>query len=113
MSKNQVEKIRTTGTIVCSFQEMGGVIGFLVDVELGNDIVRAISINYSSKSGDIEEGKRVMVDYWESPNGNRRVDILGEGMIKCEDDLKVEFTILIGFIILAIIVCTICIVTGR
>ena len=50
MSKNQVEKIRTTGTIVCSFQEMGGVIGFLVDVELGNDIVRAISINYSSKS---------------------------------------------------------------
>lgn len=90
MSKNQVEKIRTTGTIVCSFQEMGGVIGFLVDVELGDDIVRAISINYSSKSGDIEEG-----------------------MIKCEDDLKVEFTVLIGFIILAIIVCAICIVTGR
>ena len=54
-----------------------------------------------------------MVDYWEYKNGQRRVDILGEGMIKCEDDLKVEFTVLIGFIILAIIVCAICIVTGR
>lgn len=106
MDKN---KIRTMGSIVCSFQEMGGVIGFLVDVELGNDIVRAISINYSSKSGDIEEGKRVMVDYWESPNGNRRVDILGEGMIKCEDDLKVELTVFICWVIAAIIVCTICI----
>lgn len=112
MSKKQVEKIRTTGTVVCTKQH-GATLFFLVDVELGNDIVRAISLNYSSKSGGIKIGKRVMVDYWEYKNGQRRVDILGEGMIKCEDDLKVEFTILIGFIILAIIVCTVCIVTGR
>ncbi len=103
-----MDKIRTTGTVVCTKQH-GATLFFLVDVELGNDIVRAISINYSSKSGGIKIGKRVMVDYWEAKNGNRRVDILGEGMIKCEDDLKVELTVFICWVIAAIIVCTICI----
>ena len=103
-----MDKIRTTGTVVCTKQH-GATLFFLVDVELENDIVRAISINYSSKSGGIKIGKRVMVDYWEAKNGNRRVDILGEGMIKCEDDLKVELTVFICWVIAAIIVCTICI----
>lgn len=103
-----MDKIRTMGTVVCTKQH-GATLFFLVDVELGNDIVRAISMNYSSKSGGIKIGKRVMVDYWEAKNGNRRVDILGEGMIKCEDDLKVELTVFICWVIAAIIVCTICI----
>lgn len=113
MRKKQVEKIRTTGRVISTIQE-GSTLEFIVDVELGNDIVRAISVPYSSKSGGIEIiDKKVMVNYWIWKNGEKRVEILDEGMIECKDDLKGELTVLICWVIAAIIVCTICIVTGR
>ena len=51
-------------------------------------------------------GKKVFVNYWETPKGNRLVEILDEDIVPCKSDLSGELRILALFgIIIVIIVC--------
>lgn len=50
-------------------------------------------------------GKRVSVNYWETPKGrNRLVEILDENIVPCKDDLSGDLRLLASFGILVIIV---------
>ena len=52
-------------------------------------------------------GKKVSVDYWETPKGNRLVEIIGEDIIPCKDDLSGELRVLAGFGILVLVIIAI------
>lgn len=85
---------------------------YIVNVELNGNIVKAQSIHYSSKTKSLPNGKKVSVNYWETPKGrNRLVEILDENIVPCKDDLSGDLRLLASFGILVIIV--ICIFTYK
>jgi hypothetical protein len=99
-----MDKIRTTGIIEQTIYKDTGNVMYIVNVKLNEDIVKAQSINYSSKTKSLPDGKSVVVDYWETPKGNKLVEIVEENMIPCEKDLAGELRTLIGFAIIVVIV---------
>ncbi len=46
---------------------------YIVNVELNGKIVKAQSIHYSSKTKSLPNGKKVSVNYWETPKGRNRL----------------------------------------
>ena len=105
-----MDKISTTGVIDQTIYSDGGNVMYIVNVELNGNIVKAQSIHYSSKTKSLPNGKKVSVNYWETPKGrNRLVEILDENIVPCKDDLSGDLRLLASFGILVIIV--ICIFT--
>ena len=71
-----MDKISTTGVIDQTIYSDGGNVMYIVNVELNGNIVKAQSIHYSSKTKSLPNGKKVSVNYWETPKGrNRLVEI--------------------------------------
>lgn len=99
-----MDKIRTIGIIEQTIYRDGGNLKYIVNVELKDKTVTAQSINYSSKSKNIESGDKVEVNYWATPKGNQLVEIIDEGMIPCGKDLAGELRFLAGFAIIIVIV---------
>lgn len=99
-----MDKVRTTGIIEQTIYNDEGNVMYIVNVELNVGIVSAQSINYSSKTKSLPDGKSVNVDYWETPKGNRMVEILDESIIPCKEDLNGELSFLAIFAILVIVV---------
>ena len=99
-----MDKIRTTGVIDQTIYSDTGNVMYIVNVELNENVVRAQSINYSSKTKSLPDGKKVTVNYWETPKGNRMVEIIGEDIIPCKDDMAGELRVLAGFGILVLVV---------
>lgn len=106
-----MDKISTTGVIDQTIYSDGGNVMYIVNVELNGNIVKAQSIHYSSKTKSLPNGKKVSVNYWETPKGrNRLVEILDENIVPCKDDLSGDLRLLASFGILVIIViCIFCI----
>lgn len=101
-----MDKINTTGVINQTIYSDTGNVMYIVNVELNGNIVKAQSINYSSKTKSLPDGKKVSVNYWETPKGNRLVEILDENIVSCKSDLSGELRILALFgIIVIIIIC--------
>lgn len=72
-----MDKISTTGVIDQTIYSDGGNVMYIVNVELNGNIVKAQSIHYSSKTKSLPNGKKVSVNYWETPKGrNRLVEII-------------------------------------
>ena len=82
-----MDKIKTTGVTDQRIYSDGGNVMYIVNVELNENIVKAQSIYYSSKTKSLPDGKKVTVDYWETSKGNRLVEILDENIVPCRDDL--------------------------
>lgn len=99
-----MDKINTTGVIDQTIYSDTGTVMYIVNVELNGNIVKAQSIHYSSKTKSLPDGKKVSVNYLETPKGNRLVEILDENIVPCKDDLSGELRILASFGILVIIV---------
>ena len=102
-----MDKIRTTGVIEMTVYSDVGNVMYYVNAEVNENVVRAQSIYYSSKTKSLPDGKKVVVDYWESPSGrNRMVEIIGEDIIPCKDDMAGELRMLAGFgiLVLAVII---------
>ena len=99
-----MDKINTTGVIDQKIYSDTGTVMYIVNVELNGNIVKAQSIHYSSKTKSLPDGKKVSVNYLETPKGNRLVEILDENIVPCKDDLSGELRILASFGILVIIV---------
>lgn len=99
-----MDKINTTGVIDQTIYSDTGTVMYIVNVELNGNIVKAQSIHYSSKTKSLPDGKKVSVNYLETPKGNRLVEILNENIVPCKDDLSGELRILASFGILVIIV---------
>lgn len=99
-----MDKISTTGVIDYTIDSDAGTVMYIVNVELNGNIVKAQSIHYSSKTKSLPDGKKVSVNYLETPKGNRLVEILDENIVPCKDDLSGELRILASFGILVIIV---------
>lgn len=104
-----MDKISTTGVIDQTIYSDGGNVMYIVNVELNGNIVKAQSIHYSSKTKSLPNGKKVSVNYWETPKGrNRLVEILDENIVPCKDDLSGDLSgdlrLLASFGILVIIV---------
>lgn len=101
-----MDKIKTTGVIDQTIYSDTGNVMYIVNVELNENIVKAQSIYYSSKTKSLPDGKKVTVNYWETPKGNRLVEILDENIVPCESDLSGELTTLALFcIIVMIVIC--------
>ena len=98
-----MDKISTTGVIDQTIYSDGGNVMYIVNVELNGNIVKAQSIHYSSKTKSLPNGKKVSVNYWETPKGrNRLVEILDENIVPCKDDLSGDLRLLASFGILVI-----------
>ncbi len=101
-----MDKINTTGVIDQRIYSDTGNVMYIVNVELNGNIVKAQSIHYSSKTKSLPDGKKVSVNYLETPKGNRLVEILDENIVPCKNDLSGELRILALFgIIVFIIIC--------
>lgn len=108
--KRHMDKVRTTGIIEQIIYNDSGNVMYIVNVELNEKMVKSQSINYSSKTKSLPDGKCVEVDYWETPKGNRMVEILDESIIPCKNDLVGELRVLAMFGILALLVIIIFII---
>ena len=86
-----MDKIKTTGVIDQTIYSDTGNVMYIVNVELNENIVKAQSINYSSKTKSLPDGEKVIVNYWETPKGNRLVEILDENIVPCSKDMKGEW----------------------
>lgn len=101
-----MDKIKTTGVIDQTIYSDTGNVMYIVNVELNENIVKAQSINYSSKTKSLPDGKKVTVNYWETPKGNRLVEILDENIVPCRSDLSGELRTLALFgIIVVVVIC--------
>ena len=101
-----MDKINTTGVIDQTIYRDTGNIMYVVNVELNGNIVKAQSISYSSKTKNLPAGEKVSVNYWETPKGNRMVEILDENTVPCKNDLSGELRILALFgIMIVIVIC--------
>lgn len=101
-----MDKIKTTGVIGQTIYSDTGNVMYLVNVKLNENIVKAQSINYSSKTKSLPDGKKVTVSYWKTPKGNRMVEILDENIVPCSSDLSGELRTLALFgIIVVIFIC--------
>ena len=69
-----MDKISTTGVIDQTIYSDGGNVMYIVNVELNGNIVKAQSIHYSSKTKSLPNGKKVSVNYWETPKGRNRLE---------------------------------------
>ena len=85
-----MDKVRTTGIIKKTIYNDTGNVMYIVNVRLNQNVVEAQSIHYSSKTKSLEDGKNVEVDYWETPKGNKMVEILGEDIVPCKNDMTKE-----------------------
>ena len=107
-----MNKIRTTGIIKETIYSEQGNAMYIVDVQLNGKSIKAQSINYSSKTKTLPDGKEVIVDYWETKKGNKMVNILNENIIACKDDMGGELKFLLGFAITIILVILFFVIKG-
>ena len=100
-----MDKISTTGVIDQTIYSDGGNVMYIVNVELNGNIVKAQSIHYSSKTKSLPNGKKVSVNYWETPKGrNRVVEFSDDNFGPSQYDLSCELSFWASFGILVIIV---------
>lgn len=107
-----MNKIRTTGIIKETIYSEQGNAMYIVDIQLNGKAIKAQSINYSSKTKTLPDGKEVIVDYWETKKGNKMVNILNENIIACKDDMGSELRMLAGFGVIIILVILFFVIKG-
>lgn len=98
-----MEKYITTGVIDKKIYGETGNVMYYVNVYINGKKVRAQSINYSSKTQSLMEGKEVKISLYEISKGNKRCEIIDENIVSCNDELKKSMPYIIaGFAIVFI-----------
>ncbi len=84
------------------YNDTGNVMYYVI-INVDGQFVTAQSINYTSESKTLKQGKEVKVNYYFTPKGAARVEILDEDIVSCIDAVKLNSKNIKLFIIVVII----------